>query len=105
MSLNAYIDGAGHPGRKRPGPLAVSLLLHGTAFFALMNAPEIKLAEQSKSAYKQAIEGKETKLVWYKLNEDLPAVKPLEAKAERKPLRAEMKARQEIVARISIVVP
>jgi TonB family protein len=98
MSLSVYIDGAGHPDRKRPGPLAVSLLLHGTAFFALMNAPEIKFPEQSKSAYKLAIEGKETKLVWYKFDKDLPAVKPPDAKAERKPLRAELKARQEIVA-------
>jgi len=57
MSLNVYIHGAVHPGRKRPGPLAVSLLLHGAAFFALMNAPEIKLPERSKSAYKLAIEG------------------------------------------------
>jgi TonB family protein len=98
MSLNVYIDGAAYPDRKRPGPLAVSLLLHGTAFFALMNAPEIKLPEQSKSAYKLAIEGKETKLVWYKFDKDLPAVKPPDAKAERKPLRAEIKFRQEIVA-------
>src|SRR5580700_6834464 len=98
MSLNVYIDGATHPDRKRPGPPAVSLLLHVAAFFALMNAPEIKLPEQSKSAYKLAIEGKETKLIWYKFDKELPAVKPLEAKAERKPLRAEMKARQEIVS-------
>ncbi len=98
MSLNVYIDGAGRAGRKRPGPLVVSLLLHGSAFFALMNVPEIKLPDQAKSAYKLAIEGKETKLVWYKLNEDLPAVNPLKARAERKQLRAETKARQEIVA-------
>lgn len=98
MSLNVYIDGAVHPGRKRPGPLAVSLLLHGAAFFALMNAPEIKLPERSKSAYKLAIEGKETKLVWYKFDKDLPAVKPPDARGERKPLRAEIKFRQEIVA-------
>ena len=54
MSLNVYIDGAGRSGR-RPGPLAVSLLLHGSAFFVLMNAPEIKLPERSKSAYQQAV--------------------------------------------------
>jgi TonB family protein len=103
MSLNVYIDGAAHPDsahpdRKRPGPLAVSLLLHVAAFFALMNAPEIKLPEQSKSAYKLVIEGKETKLIWYKFDKELPAVKPLDSKAERKPPRAEFKARQEIVA-------
>jgi TonB family protein len=98
MSLNVYMDGAAHPDRKRPGPLAVSLLLHVAAFFALMNAPEIKLPEQSKSAYKLAIEGKETKLIWYKFDKELPAVKPPDAKGERKPLRVEFKARQEIVA-------
>src|SRR5579863_2328454 len=101
MSLNVYIDGA-HPGagrqRKRLGPPAVSLLLHGTAFFALMHAPEIKLPEPAKSEYKQAIEGKEDKLVWYKFNKDLPDVTPLEARAERKPLRAAVQARQQIVA-------
>lgn len=97
MSLNVYIDGA-QTTRKRPGPLAVSLLLHGSAFFALMHAPEIKLPEQSKSAYQMAIEGKETKLVWYKFDKKLPAVTPLETKAERKPLRAKIPAPQQIVA-------
>jgi TonB family protein len=98
MSLNAYIDGASHPARRRPGPLAVSLVLHGSAFFALMNAPNISLPEPSKSAYKQAIEGKETKLVWYKLDEKLPAVTPPDVDAEPEPLIASVKARQQIVA-------
>jgi TonB family protein len=53
-----------------------------------MNAPDIKLPEPAKSAYKQAIEGKEDKLVWFKFNKELPDVKPLETRAERKPLRA-----------------
>lgn len=97
MSLNVYIEGAQRD-PKRPGPLAVSVLLHGAAFFALMHAPEIKLPEQSKSAYQMAIEGKETKLVWYKFDKKLPAVTPLEAKAEHKPLRAKISAPQEIVA-------
>jgi TonB family protein len=97
MSLTVYMEGAARH-RKRPGPLAVSLLLHGAAFFALMNAPEIKLPEPSKSAYKQAIEGKETKLVWYEFKKTLPDVKPLDAADERKPLRARVLAPQEIVA-------
>ncbi len=97
MSLNVYINGPGRE-RRRPGPLAVSLLLHGGAFYALMNAPQIKLPEPAKSEYKLAIEGKETKLVWYKFDKKLPAVTPLEAKAERKPLRAKIPAPQEIVA-------
>jgi TonB family protein len=97
MSLNVYMDGAERV-RKRPGPLAISVLIHVAAFLALMNAPEIKLPEPSKSEYKQAIEGKEDKLVWFKFNKELPDVTPPKAKAERRPLRAEVKAPQQIVA-------
>lgn len=97
MPLDVYIEG-GARGRKRPGPLAVSVVLHGAAFFALMHAPEIKLPEQNKSAYKLAIEGKEEKLVWYKFNKDLPDVSPPKPKRERRPVRATMRAKQRIVA-------
>jgi TonB family protein len=95
MSLSHYMDGAT---RRRPAPLAISLVLHGAAFFVLMHAPEIKLPEQSKSEYEQAIEGHETKLVWYEFKKDLPDVRPLQAKRELKPLRAERRAPQQIVA-------
>ena len=77
--------------------MVTSVALHGTAFFALMSAPEIKLPAPTKSEYKQAIEGKEEKLVWYKFKE-LPDVTPPDARPERKPLRAEVQAKQEIVA-------
>src|SRR5438067_10627387 len=97
MSLSVYIDGA-ERGQRRPGPLAVSLALHGAAFFALMNAPEIKLPQPSKSEYQQAIEGKENKLVWFKFNKELPDVTPPRAKTERRPLRAKELARQQVVA-------
>src|SRR5437868_10359473 len=97
MSLSVYID-APRREQTRRAPLAISLAIHLAAFLALMNAPEIKLPEASKSEYKQTIEGKEQKLVWYKFNQTLPDVKPPAAKAERKPLRAEVQAKQEIVA-------
>jgi TonB family protein len=96
MSLSVYIDGAGRPGR-RLRPLAISAAIHGAAFLALMNAPEIRLPEPAPSAYKQAIAGKEEKLVWYRLK-SLPDVTPPETKAERKPLKAEVRAKQEMVA-------
>jgi TonB family protein len=96
MSLSLYIEGAGRPGR-RLRPLAVSAAIHGVAFLALMNAPEIKLPERSQSEYKQAIAGKEEKLVWYRLK-SLPDVTPPETKAEPKPLKAEVRAKQEMVA-------
>ena len=96
MSFIAFTS-TGREGSKRLGPLFISVAIHGTAFFALINAPEIKLPEPAKSEYKQAIEGKEEKLVWYKFK-DLPDVTPPEAKAERKPLKAEVRAKQQMVA-------
>ncbi len=96
MSLSVYIDGAGRPAR-RLRPLAVSAAIHGAAFLALMNAPQIRLPERSQSEYKQAIAGKEEKLVWYRLK-SLPDVTPPETKAEQKPLKAEVRAKQEMVA-------
>src|SRR5437868_1686597 len=96
MSLSVYIDGAGRPAR-RIRPLAISAAIHGAAFLALMSAPEIKLPERSQSEYKQAIAGKEEKLVWYRLK-TVPDVTPPESKAERKPLKAVVRAKQEMVA-------
>ncbi len=96
MSLTLYLDGAG----KRRGdfrPRAISAAVHGIAFLALIHAPAIRLPQPAQSEYKQAIAGKEQKLVWYKFKE-LPSVIPPRAKAERKPLRAAVKAKQEIVA-------
>jgi len=77
-------------------PLAISLIGHALAFIALMYAPVVKLPEPGKSEYKQAIEGKETKLVWYKFNKELPDVSS-KARSKR-PVKAESVAKQEIVA-------
>jgi TonB family protein len=97
MSLSLYIEGAAR-NRRRPGPLATSLVIHAAAFAALLSTPEIKLPAPAKSEYKQAFQGKEDKFVWFRFNKELPNVTPPKAKAERRPLRAQTKARQEIVA-------
>lgn len=76
----------------------ISLALHAAAFAALMGAPEIRLPQPSPSEYRQAIAGKEEKLVWYKFNEALPNVSPAQAEAEPRPVRAELEAKQQIVA-------
>jgi TonB family protein len=98
MSLSLYFDNGSKKNRKNPGPLAISLAAHGAAFLGLMHAPRIELPERAKSEYKQAIEGKEEKLVWYKFAKELPAVTPRQARTAPKPLRAEVRAKQEIVA-------
>lgn len=97
MPLGAYIEDAGS-GQRRPIPWAASAALHATAFILLMHSPTIRLPEQAPSAYKQAIAGRETKLVWYRFEKKLPSVKPPDARAERTPVRAEVKAPQAIVA-------
>src|SRR6266699_815386 len=84
--------------RQRPIPIAIALVAHTAAFLGLMNAPRIELPERAKSEYKQAIVGKEAKLVWYKFEKELPDVTPRQTKAEPRPLRAEFRAKQEIVA-------
>jgi len=77
--------------------LGLSLVMHAAAFVALMNAPTIRIPEREKSEYKLAIEGKEQKLIWYKFDK-LPDVSPPVATAQPQPLKAENKARQQIVA-------
>ncbi len=63
-----------------------------------MHAPEIRLPQASPSEYRQAIAGKESKLVWYQFNKALPDINPLQAEAQPKPVRAEVQAQQQIVA-------
>lgn len=96
MSLSLYLDGAGKR-HAEVTPRVISAAVHGIAFIALIHAPSIELPRPAQSEYKQAIAGKEQKLVWYKFKE-LPAVVPPRAKAERKPVRAAQKAKQQIVA-------
>lgn len=98
MTLNDYINGAIPRKRNEPLPLGVSAVLHVTAFFLLIHAPAVQLPPQSKSAYQLAIAGHETKLVWYKFERKLPDVKPADAKPEHRPVRAEIKAPQAMVA-------
>jgi TonB family protein len=84
--------------RDRSRALAISLAVHATAFVALMHAPEIRLPQASPSEYRQAIAGKEEKLVWYKFNKALPNVNQPRAQAGKQPVRAEVRAKQQIVA-------
>jgi TonB family protein len=85
-------------GGRRGFSLAMSLGGHGLAFVLLMNAPEVKIPPPAKSEYEQAIKGREEKIVWYRFNQKLPDIVPLPAPLQPRPLRAENKAAQEIVA-------
>jgi TonB family protein len=84
------------PARSRS--IFISLAGHGAAFVGLMYAPTIQIPQREKSEYKLAIEGKEDKLVWYKFEKELPRVTPPKPKADRRPVKAENIAKQEIVA-------
>jgi TonB family protein len=87
----------GFRGQKN-GALGISLLLHVAAFFGFLQAPRIEIPHASESEYKQAIAGKEQKIVWYKFRKELPAVRPVKATADKRPLRAEKESAQAIVS-------
>jgi TonB family protein len=84
------------PNRWRP--LAISLAVHTGVFFALLSAPPIQLPVREKSAYLMAIAGKEPRLVWYRLDKELPRVSPVAPKPDPRPLKAAATAKQQIVA-------
>ncbi|HXJ38010.1 MAG TPA: TonB family protein [Bryobacteraceae bacterium] len=83
--------------RHRNRSLLVSLGLHGAAFWGLMEAPSLEIPKRAPTEYRQAIAGKEEKLVWYKFRKELPAVTPPKT-AGKRPLLAEVKSSQSIVS-------
>lgn len=76
----------------------ISAALHVAAFIALVHAPAVKLPRPSESEYRQSFAGKEEKIVWYKFRRELPKVAPPRTDAGRKPLRAENRSEQAMVA-------
>jgi TonB family protein len=83
---------------RKPLSVTASLFLHGGVFFLLMEAPPIDVPPRSPSEYKQAIEGNESRLVWYKLPEKLPNVNSEAPRREKQPLKAQNRAKQSIVS-------
>jgi len=78
--------------------LGISFAFHLTAFVVLLGVPALRLPRPAESEYKLKIEGHETKIVWYKFRKELPEVRPPRDKNDRRPLRAETKAKQSIVS-------
>jgi len=85
--------------RRRVLGLGISLSIHAVAFFVLLGAPALRLPRPSEtpSEFRQKIEGRENKIVWYKLRRELPRVTPSEP-VEKRPLRAERISKQAIVS-------
>jgi TonB family protein len=82
----------------RPLSLGMSVLAHACMLSVLMGARPITLPKP-RSMYDLTIKGREHKLVWYHFKEKLPEVKPANAKADNRLLRAEVKiAKQSIVS-------
>jgi TonB family protein len=74
------------------------MFVHGCVLALLVGQRPIVIPKP-KSAYEQLIQGREHKLVWYHFKEKLPEVKPTRAKADSRPMRAEVRTpRQQIVS-------
>ena len=84
--------------RRRGLGLGISFGVHVIAFVVLLGVPSLRLPKPAQSEYALKIEGHEPKIVWYKLRKELPEVTPPRSKSERRPLRAEAKAKQSIVS-------
>jgi len=80
----------------RPLPIGFSILLHACLLALLAGARPIHLPKP-QSAYRQTIEGREHKLVWYRFKEKLPEIRPLRSKADRRPLQAQAKLRSQSI--------
>lgn len=85
-------------GQNRAFAAAVSIALHAIAFFALVHAPAVTLPRPSESEYRQAIAGREEKIVWYRFPDKLPNISPRAAAPQNEPLRATERAAQSIVS-------
>ncbi len=74
--------------------------LHVLAFWGLMLAPAVELPKRSPSEYQQILDSRpERKITVYKFRKELPPVAPPKsAKADKRPLRADVKSNQAIVS-------
>ena len=74
--------------RQRSLPVALSLIGHLAVLIYLTLESN---AQPRQNAYQQLIAGHEPKLLWYKFRDKLPDVKPLTAKGDERPPKAEEK--------------
>jgi hypothetical protein len=79
---------------------SISVCLHGAmiAWLALYSTAGPFKPEPAKSAYDLEIRPNEKHLVWYNLKDKLPDVGSGHLRKERRPLRAKVKFRQNVVA-------
>jgi TonB family protein len=95
MLLNGSVTESGANG---PAPLSIgfSVLLHACILALLAGARGIQLPKP-RTAYQQLIQAQEHKLVWYHFKEKLPEIKPSHASADHRPLRAEVRLRDQSI--------
>ena len=82
--------------RPRPAPVSASMTAHALVLVFLMLRADFP--PPRKNAYQQSIAGKESKLLWYRFKDKLPAVKPLQRRADNRPPKAEVKLAQTIIS-------
>ncbi len=82
--------------RPRVGPVGASMAAHAMILGFLMLRADFP--PPRKNAYRQSFAGKETKLTWYRFKDKLPAVKPLQRSADKRPPKAEVKLSQNIIS-------
>ncbi|HCC55796.1 MAG TPA: hypothetical protein DEQ47_00755 [Solibacterales bacterium] len=90
---------SGQPVHSRPrlAPVSVSIAFHALLLGLLI--VRAHMPTKQKSAYQQLFAGKETKLLWYRFKDKLPAVRPVVRSADKRPPKADVKlARQNLIS-------
>src|ERR1039457_1335199 len=82
---------------RRPFSFSVSLGVHGS-LLAWVALGGVVSAPPPRSLYDIAIRPHEDRLIWYKLSDRLPDIRPAQASADPRPPRATRKFPQNIVA-------
>ena len=91
-------DRGTNPRLRKSLSVALSAGLHSWILAWVILGEPAPPAPPPKSIYDQEIRPNEKKIVWYNLQEKLPAIAPATARPEARPLRAKVKAPQAMVA-------
>lgn len=89
--------GESNIGGPRPLSIGISILVHACVLSVLAGSRPLVMP-RPRSAYDQLIRNHEHQLIWYHFKDKLPQVRPTRAKSDDRPLRAEVRNRQQIVS-------
>ena len=81
----------------KPHVFGISMAFHAAVLAWVAISPELGLEESPRTLYQQVIKPNEKKLVWYRLQDKLPEVSPLERRDVSRPTATDTKLPQQTI--------